>query len=212
MNLDYVFQTETRIYFLMKYVEGGDLFRHLAKKGKFKEKVARFYAAQVLVALGYLHKKRIIYRDLKLENILLDRDGYILISDFGLSKILSQPEEQTNTLVGTAAYVAPEILKGNGYDKSVDWWALGILIYEMLHGKPPFYDKNVYLMFQKIKDVKCQPVFSDDISEEAKDLIKQLLQKDSQKRLGSNNDIQDIITHPFFDDIKFRKLEQKKVS
>ena len=155
MNLDYVFQTETRIYFLMKFVEGGDLFRHLAKKGKFNEKVARFYAAQVLVALGYLHKKRIIYRDLKLENILLDRDGYILISDFGLSKILSQPEEQTNTLVGTAAYVAPEILKGNGYDKSVDWWALGILIYEMLHGKPPFYDKNVYLMFQKIKDVKC---------------------------------------------------------
>jgi len=93
MSLDYVFQTEARIYFLMKYIEGGDLFRHLAKKGKFKEKVARFYAAQVLVALGYLHKKRIIYRDLKLENILLDRDGYILISDFGLSKILSQPEE-----------------------------------------------------------------------------------------------------------------------
>jgi len=191
----------------MKYIEGGDLFRHLAKKGRFKEKVARFYAAQVLTALGYLHKKKIIYRDLKLENILLDRDGYILIADFGLSKILSQPEEQTHSLVGTAAYVAPEILKGGGYDKSVDWWALGILLYEMLHGKPPFYDKNIYIMFQKIKDTKVQPQFASDISEEAKDLIRQLLQKDYRERLGSTNDLNDIITHPFFDEIKFRKLE-----
>ena len=100
MSLDYVFQTETRIYFLMKYIEGGDLFRHLAKKGKFKEKAARFYAAQVMVALGYLHKKRIIYRDLKLENILLDRDGYILISDFGLSKIIG-PQETSLDPFGT---------------------------------------------------------------------------------------------------------------
>ena len=147
MNLDYVFQNDARIYFLMRYIEGGDLYHHLIKKRQFKEQVAKFYAAQVLSALGYLHKKKIIYRDLKLENILLDSDGYILIADFGLSKILSQPEEQTNSLVGTAAYVAPEILKGKGYDKTVDWWALGILLYEMLHGQPPFFDKNVYIMF-----------------------------------------------------------------
>ena len=171
MSLDYVFQTDSRIYFLMKYIEGGDLFSHLVKKVRFKEQVAQFYAAQVLLALGYLHQKKIIYRDLKLENILLERDGYILISDFGLSKILSQPEEQTNSVVGTAAYVAPEILKGNGYDKSVDWWALGILLYEMLHGQPPFFDKNIYIMFQKIKDERVHPQFSSDISDEARDLI-----------------------------------------
>ncbi len=111
-------------------------------------------------------------------------------------------------MVGTAAYVAPEILKGKGYDKSVDWWALGILIYEMLHGKPPFYDKNIYLMFQKIKDERIQPIYSSDISDEAKDLITMLLQKDPQNRLGSSKqDIADIITHPFFSEIKFRKLE-----
>jgi serine/threonine protein kinase len=89
MNLDYVFQNDARIYFLMRYIEGGDLYHHLIKKRQFKEQVAKFYAAQVLSALGYLHKKKIIYRDLKLENILLDSDGYILIADFGLSKILS---------------------------------------------------------------------------------------------------------------------------
>ncbi|TNV72827.1 hypothetical protein FGO68_gene15253 [Halteria grandinella] len=199
MNLDFVFQNDSRIFFLMKYIEGGDLFHHLQKKRRFKEGVAKFYAAQVLLALGYLHKKRIIYRD-------------ILISDFGLSKILSQPEEQTNSLVGTAAYVAPEILRGQGYDKSVDWWALGILIYEMLHGHPPFYDKNIYLMFQKIKDERVQPQYSaTDISDEARDLIKQLLQKDSRLRLGSQNDQSDIMKHPWFSDVKFSKLEQKKV-
>jgi len=98
-------------------------------------------------------------------------------------------------------------LKGNGYDKSVDWWALGVLLYEMLHGKPPFYDKNIYIMFSKIKDEKFHPQYSSDISDEARDLITQLLKRDPRERLGSKNDISDIISHPFFEEIKFRKLE-----
>lgn len=142
---------------------------HLLKKKKFKESAAKFYAAQVILALGYLHNKKIIYRDLKLENILVEEDGYIVISDFGLSKILSEPNQLTETFCGTAAYLAPEIIRGSSYDKTVDWWALGILLYEMLHGLPPFFDRNMYTMFEKIKT--NEPQFSPDISESAKDLI-----------------------------------------
>ncbi|CDW89282.1 protein kinase domain containing protein [Stylonychia lemnae] len=210
MKLEYLFQNDKRIYFLMKFVEGGDLYRHLQKRGRFKEKVVQFYLGQVLLAIGYLHQNKILYRDLKLENILLNRDGYIVISDFGLSKILSDPKDQAFSVVGTAAYVAPEILKQKGYDKTVDWWAFGILMYEMLHGIPPFYDKNLYLMFGKIQNDSYQPQYSDDLSENARDLLTQLLQKDHTKRLGYKNDMNDIMQHPFFSDLKFKKLEQKK--
>jgi serine/threonine protein kinase len=94
------------------------------------------------LALGYLHANNIIHRDLKLENILLEEDGYIVIADFGLSKILSHPDEQTGTFVGTPVYLAPEVLDKRPYDRTIDWWALGILVYELLHGYPPFYDRN----------------------------------------------------------------------
>jgi len=130
INLDYLFQDSHRIYFLMRYVQGGDLLKHLQIKKRFKESAVQFYAAQIALAIGHLHSKRIIYRDLKLENILMNDDGYILLSDFGLSKILP-PGQLSFTLCGTAAYIAPEILSKSSYDFKVDWWALGVLVFEM---------------------------------------------------------------------------------
>lgn len=138
VGMQYVFQTETKIFFVMKFVRGGELFLHLRKARNFEEKKAKFYSIIVAIALGHLHKKKIIYRDLKPENILLEEDGYISLTDFGLAKVLEQ-NEQAYSFCGTPEYLAPEILKESGHSFPVDWWALGILTYEMIVGFPPFY-------------------------------------------------------------------------
>lgn len=184
--------------------------QHLHIKQKFRESVAKFYCAQIILALGYLHSKSIIYRDLKLENILLGDDGYIVISDFGLSKIMSDPDQMSSTFCGTAAYLAPEVISGIGYNKAVDWWALGILVFEMTHGYPPFFANNVYVMFEKIKN--DQPLINKDLSADAADIIRLLLNKDPSKRLGSKNGSVEIMSHPFFSDLDWKKLQKKEIT
>jgi len=139
----FAFQTQSKLFLVFDYVQGGELFFHLDKSQYFTEERARFYAAEVLLTLEFLHSKKIIFRDLKPENILLDTTGHIKITDFGLAKDFSgKAKEKANSFCGTAEYLAPEIVKGIEYDKSVDYWALAILLYEMLTGAPPFEDDN----------------------------------------------------------------------
>ena len=131
----------------MDYIGGGELFHHIQLKTRFKENEVKFLVIQIVLAIGYLHKEfNVIYRDLKPENIILDEHGYLKLTDFGLSK----QAEESNTFCGTPEYVSPEMLAGTGHDKTVDWWALGILIYELLSGIPPFYDKDHSVMFENI--------------------------------------------------------------
>jgi serum/glucocorticoid-regulated kinase 2 len=213
--MEYVFQNDVRIYFLMEFVKGGELFTHIIEKKRFDEETTRFIVAQIASALGYLHSKEIIYRDLKPENVLIETDGYIKLIDFGLSRILPM-NDIALTFCGTAEYCSPEMVNEVGHDQNTDWWALGVILYEMLIGIPPFYDKNRDKMFIKIK--KKSPKFPDQkihgfsISATAQDLIEKLLEKDMTKRLGSKNDVSEIFEHPFFDGLDIDDLLDKKVS
>lgn len=147
VNMHYVFYKNDRIYFVMDYIRGGSIFNHLQIKRRLTENQVKFIATQTAMALGYLHQQlNVIYRDLKAENILIDEYGYIKLSDFGLSK----QAHESNTFCGTPEYLSPEMLQGTTHDKTTDWWAFGILIYEMLAGIPPFYDENHSRMFKKI--------------------------------------------------------------
>eukprot|EP00826_Nyctotherus_ovalis_P049562 TRINITY_DN6004_c0_g1_i11.p1 TRINITY_DN6004_c0_g1~~TRINITY_DN6004_c0_g1_i11.p1 ORF type:complete len:343 (-),score=114.84 TRINITY_DN6004_c0_g1_i11:59-1087(-) len=149
ISLDYVFQTPGKIFFVMKFMKGGELFTLMSKERRFPESRVKFYAAQIVLALTHLHKNNIIYRDLKGENILLDEDGYICLADFGLARFLEEDKRATS-FCGTPEYMAPEVVLSKGHNKAVDWWGLGILLYEMLVGIPPFYHDNQLTMYQYI--------------------------------------------------------------
>ena len=174
VQLRFAFQTTEKLFMVMDFVNGGELFFHLRKDLKFSEDRTRFYSAEILTALEYLHKQGIIYRDLKPENVLLDCDGHVKLTDFGLSKKFFSGEKKTYSLCGTPEYIAPEILKGVGHDQAVDFWSFGALTYEMLSGAPPFYNRNKDIMF---KDMLTKPVvIKAHFSPEAADLLKNLLQ------------------------------------
>lgn len=147
VQMQFVFQRKYRIYFVMDFMAGGELFHYMHHERRFAEKRVVFYVAQIALALDHLHKANILYRDLKPENILMGEDGYIKLSDFGLAK----NAVESNTFCGTPEYISPEILSGKGHSFTADWWALGVLTYEMLTGVPPFYDKNRNAMFLNIE-------------------------------------------------------------
>lgn len=197
----------------MPFVNGGELYKIFLSKRRFPENVVLFYAAQISLAIGYLHEAGIAHRDLKLENILVGEDGYLKIIDYGLAKMLSDDEVATS-FCGTPEYIAPEMANHAGHDKTVDWWAIGVLVYEMLIGVTPFYNKNRNMLLMKIKNAKV--VFPDktqyriDYSDEIHDLILKLLNKDRKKRLGANG-MQEVIAHPAFASIDMRKLMKKEI-
>ncbi|ELR04879.1 camp-dependent protein kinase catalytic subunit [Pseudogymnoascus destructans] len=202
------FQDSKNIYMVMDFVEGGELFSLLRKSQRFPNPVAKFYAAEVTLALEYLHSKDIIYRDLKPENLLLDRHGHLKITDFGFAK---RVPDITWTLCGTPDYLAPEVVSSKGYNKSVDWWSLGILIFEMLCGYTPFWDggspMKIYENILKGK-VKYPPY----IQPPAQDLLQQLITADLTKRLGNlHGGAEDVKRHAWFAEVTWDRLAKKDI-
>ncbi|KAJ9161744.1 Non-specific serine/threonine protein kinase [Coniochaeta hoffmannii] len=207
--LKFTFQSPEKLYFVLAFVNGGELFHHLQKEQRFDVNRSRFYTAELLCALECLHGFNVIYRDLKPENILLDYQGHIALCDFGLCKLDMKDEDRTNTFCGTPEYLAPELLLGQGYNKTVDWWTLGVLLYEMLTGLPPFYDENTNEMYRKILGEPLHFPGPEVVPPAAKDLLTKLLNRDPQQRLGANGSAE-IKAHPFFHAIDWRKLLQRK--
>uniref|UniRef100_A0A8C6Q1A2 Serine/threonine-protein kinase Sgk1 n=1 Tax=Nothobranchius furzeri TaxID=105023 RepID=A0A8C6Q1A2_NOTFU len=210
VGLHYSFQTADKLYFVLDYINGGELFYHLQRERCFLEPRARFYSAEIASALGYLHSLNIVYRDLKPENILLDSQGHIILTDFGLCKENIEPNGTTSTFCGTPEYLAPEVLHKQPYDRTVDWWCLGAVLYEMLYGLPPFYSRNTAEMYDNIlnKPLQLKP----NISNAARHLLEGLLQKDRTKRLGCTDDFIEIKNHIFFSPINWDELNAKKIT
>lgn len=206
------FQTEDRLFLVMEYVNGGDLMFQIQRAKKFDEPRARFYAAEVTLALQFLHKHGVIYRDLKLDNILLDAEGHCKLADFGMCKEGILDGNTTSTFCGTPDYIAPEILQELEYGASVDWWALGVLMYEMMAGQPPFEADNEDDLFESIlHDDVLYPVW---LSKDAVSILKGFMTKNPGRRLGcvaAQNGEQAIQAHPFFKDMDWLALEQRRV-
>lgn len=213
-SLTYAFQTPDKLYLVMDFCGGGELFYWLKKDRRFSQNRARLFAAEILLALEALHSHDIIYRDLKPENILLDLEGHIRLTDFGLSKEAvtgAGAQGGTKTFCGTPEYLAPEILENKGHGKAVDWWSLGTLIYEMLTGLPPFYDQNMQRMYDKILNAPLR--FPAYMSPEAKNLLSGLLQRKVEDRLGSGpDDSASIKNHPFFNGLDWDQVYAKEVT
>lgn len=201
------FQDSKNIFMVMDYIEGGELFTLLRKSKIFPNQVAKFYAAEVLLALEYLHSKKIIYRDLKPENILISRSGHIKLADFGFAK---QIDTVTYTLCGTPDYIAPEIIAVQPYTQAVDFWSFGILIFEMLTGTTPFYDSSPLKTYENI--THCQPNFPQHLQSEAIHLLQGLITKDVTYRLGNlQNGIGDIKSHEWFKEVIWENLIQGNI-
>uniref|UniRef100_A0A3B3SMT8 non-specific serine/threonine protein kinase n=1 Tax=Paramormyrops kingsleyae TaxID=1676925 RepID=A0A3B3SMT8_9TELE len=209
-TLKYAFQTHDRLCFVMEYANGGELFFHLSRERVFTEDRARFYGAEIVSALEYLHSRNVVYRDLKLENLMLDKDGHIKITDFGLCKEGITDGATMKTFCGTPEYLAPEVLEDNDYGRAVDWWGLGVVMYEMMCGRLPFYNQDHERLFEQILMEEIR--FPRNLSPEARALLAGLLKKDPKQRLGGcPDDAKEVMTHKFFVSINWQDVLQKKL-
>lgn len=209
VGLKFSFQTPTDLYLVIDFMAGGELFWHLQKAGRFSELRSKFYIAELVVALEYLHDNDIVYRDLKPENILLDSEGHIALCDFGLSK--DDLKDRTNTFCGTTEYLAPELLLDEtGYTKMVDFWSLGVLIFEMCCGWSPFFAEDNQKMYQKIAFGKVK--FPRDVlSPAGRSFVKGLLNRNPRHRLGAIDDGRELRRHPFLEDVNWAMLLKKQI-
>merc|ERR1719226_60028 len=207
VNMYGSFHDSRYIFMLLEYIVGGEFFTHLRKAGRFDNDLSCFFGAQIAAIFEYCHFKNIVYRDLKPENILINVDGYVKLTDFGFAKVI---EHRTYTLCGTPEYIAPEVLLNKGHGKPVDWWTLGILIYEMIVGYPPFVDEDPMGIYQKILSGKI--VFPRVFDKDAKGLVKKLLTADLGKRYGNlKNGVDDIKQHKWFQSVVWSELLSKKI-
>ena len=210
VNIKFAFQDETKLYIVSEFLQGGDMFYHMHHSTiNFTENTVKFYIIELILAIEFFHENNVIYRDLKPENILMNSEGHIKISDFGLSKKLENQKDKAYTLCGTLQYLAPEILKNKGYDKSVDWWSLGCIYYEMLTGNLPFKTNgnkiNLDVFEEKID-------FDENMNPLLINLISQLLNVNPKKRLGYGaQDAKKIKEHQYFNDVDWNKYLNKEI-
>jgi serine/threonine protein kinase len=212
VKLFYAFQDQEKLYLILEYAQGGELFHHLENERMFTEEVAGFYMAEMVLALDHLHRTvGVVYRDLKPENCLLDSEGHLLLTDFGLSKVAVDEDATCRSFLGTVEYMAPEVILGQEYGMAVDWWSLGALGFDLLTGAPPFNANNNAKIQEKI--VKQKLVLPYYLGPDAKDLLTRLLRKEPKKRLGANmpKDLQIIKAHRFFKKIDWKKLEAREL-
>lgn len=214
VKLFYALQDNNKFYLILEYIPGGELFHHLASPNNtlgnvFLEDDVAFYAAEMALGLKHLHDLGIVYRDLKPENCLLNSSGHLVLTDFGLSKSIRN-DDNCRSIIGTPEYMAPEILKGEEYDYSVDWWSLGCVIYDMMVGKPPFTGNSHAAIQKKILKNKVQ--FPHYFSLDAKDLLNKLLQKSPSKRFSVTDNWEKFKNHRFFRKIDWKKLETQDSS
>jgi serine/threonine protein kinase len=212
VGLKFSFQTQNDLFLVTDYMSGGELFWHLQKEGRFDEKRAKFYIAELILAIQHLHQNDIVYRDLKPENILLDANGHIALCDFGLSKANLTKNDTTNTFCGTTEYLAPEVLLDEaGYTKMVDFWSLGVLVFEMCCGWSPFYAEDTQQMYKNIAFGKVR-FPRDTLSQEGRNFVKGLLNRNPKHRLGAIDDAEELKRHPFFGDVNWDVLSKKLIT
>jgi len=199
-HIKFYFSTKTKIVFVLPFFQGGDLFNMLLTNKKFDFSTVGFYATQIAHMISFLHSKNIAYRDLKLENLMVNENGYLTLIDFGSCKIIEDQNELESSFVGSTDYMAPEIINGEGHNLMADWWSFGIIIYELLYGVPPFHDDKIERCFDLITTSNIRFPSKVKLSPSAKDIILKLLKKKPSERLGKG-EFDQVIAHPFFESI-----------
>lgn len=210
VRMQSAFQSKSHVYFAMDFMIGGELFQHLRQRRTLSEEQTKFIVACLILAIGHLHDSGFLYRDLKPENILLSKEGYPVIADFGLAT-RADPSELINEFCGTADYLSPEVIMQKGYNRPADWWALGVLTYEMLFGSPPFYSHDVQEMYKKTVTTPLRFLKQSNVSRLAQDFCAGLLMKNAKQRLGSVVGAVELMHHPWFADLDWNKLLLKKI-
>ena len=210
-HLKFYFTTRTKVVFVLPYFPGGDLFTMLLRSIKIDETVTAFYATQIAYMISFLHSKNIVYRDLKLENLMINDNGYLTLIDFGSCKIIEDPNELESSFVGSPDYISPEIITGEGHNFMTDWWSFGIIIYELLYGIPPFHDEKIERCFDLITSANIRFPSKIKLTSSTKDIIIKLLRKNPIERLGKG-ELDQIIQQPFFESINPKNVIIQKTT